>query len=85
VYGSYVRVERTFSPSNRRKEAEEWFANLPRHPEPDAETLQRKREARENRKWGLQGHRRRGEEWDKTRDKALPLWRKLMGGDEKAA
>jgi hypothetical protein len=84
-YGSYVRIDHTFSSPDYRKSALKWFANLPRHPEPDASTLKKRKEARENRKLGLRGHRRRSEESEKLRNKALPLWRKLMGGDQEAA
>jgi len=75
----------TFSPLEHIKTAKEWFANLPKHAEPDAETLRKRKEARENRKFGLQGHRRRGAEAEALNRKARPLWRELMGGDEKAA
>ena len=83
-YGSYVRIEPTFSTSDYRKSALEWFANLPKHPEPDASTLKKRREARENRQLGLRGHRRRLAESERLGKKARPLWRRLMGEGEVA-
>lgn len=85
---SYVPIEGTISPSEVKKSAMEWFASLPKHPVPDAETLKKAQEARENRKQALCDHQRRGREADELRQKgkkALSLWRELMGGDAEAA
>jgi hypothetical protein len=82
VYGSYLGGEHTFGSSDYKKEAEDWFANLPRHPEPDAETLKKWQEASESRRQAFRDHKRRGVESDQLRRKARPLYYQLMGGSK---
>ena len=80
--GPYVGVEHTFGSSDYKKEADDWFANLPKHPEPDPETLKKWQEASEGRRQAFRHHKRRGLESDRLRKKARPLYYKLMGGSE---
>jgi hypothetical protein len=73
VYGSYVRIAPTMPRSDYKKAAEEWFASVPKHPEPDAETLQEQQQAREIRKQAFRGHQRRGREAAELKRRLAPL------------
>ena len=55
---SYVRIGPTSTNPDYRKSAEDWYAALPRHPEPDPEALKERVEARKHRKDALRDHQR---------------------------
>ena len=83
--GPYVRIEHTSN--GYKKSAEDWFANLPKHPEPDAEMLIKKQHGRQRRRDGFRARKRRALDSEKMRKQIGPLWsnhRAKMDGEEAA-
>lgn len=82
-YGSYVRSEPTSTPSPEyRKSAEDWFSSLPKHPEPNAETLKKRQDARQRQKEAFRDERLRDREAEDLRRQAGPLWTAHKAGLE---
>lgn len=78
IFPSYVHSKPTSPTSDIRRLAEDWLKNLPKHPEPDKETLEAAADARQRQSMGYRAFKKGIHETEQLRKELAPLWLKFQ-------
>ena len=78
IFPSYVHSKPTSLTSDYRRLAEDWLKNLPKHPEPDEETLRMANDARQRQRMGHRAVKKGIHETEQLRKELAPLWAKFQ-------